>query len=220
MTAGKRKRRKRDDRPSASRDASLEPTPQDLIRFCKEVEINLGLKEIKTTENYDALIRDLYHGEKRSDRELREKLRAGRNFWTYVHRIAAEVIEEGRMPREYARDARLNFRWRRSCGLLVSQEVRDEVKRQWEAECDTGEKISVEDKDERTRTRWSRWTRFKASHQLRAALRRFGCPSELIDRLSLCAVQKLGWLDKEWVKAQNRERSKRRRPTSQNEKSA
>jgi hypothetical protein len=218
MTAAKRERRKRDDRPSTSRD--VEPTPMELVRFCKQVGIPLKLAQVKTPENYNALVKDMRHGGKRSDREFREKLRAARNFWTYVHRVAAEVMEEGRTPREYARDPRLTYRWLRYRRVPVPQEVSEEVKRQWEAEFDTGEKISLEDNRAQIRERWTRLTRFKSAHQLRAALRRFGCPRELIHRLSLCAVQKLGWLDREWVKAQNRERSKRRRRPVTRKKSA
>jgi hypothetical protein len=224
MSAAKRKARKRDDSPSTRRD--VEPTPVDLIRFCKQVRIDLDLSKIKAPGDYRALLKDLPHGGKLSDREklraawrhgdreFREKLRAARDLWTYTHRVAAEVIEEGRTPREYTRDTRLKFRWLRSRRSPVPQEVSEEAKVQWEVECDTGKKISLEDKSEQIRERWTRWTRFKSPHQLRAALRRFGCPTELINRLSLCAVQKLRWLDREWVKAQNRERSKRRRPAT------
>ena len=218
MSAGKRKARKRDDSPSTSRD--VEPTPVDLIRFCKQAKIDLDLLKVKTPGDYGALLKDLPRcgklsdGErlraawKRSDREFREKLRAARELWMYVHGVAAEVIEEGRMPRVYARDARLKFRWLRSRRSPVPQEVSEEATLQWEVECDTGGQIGLEGKSQQIR---ERWTRFKSAHQLRAALRRFGCPTELINRLSLCAVQKLGWLDREWLKAQNRERSKRRR---------
>ena len=175
------------------------PSSIELIRFCKEVGMDLGLKEIKTGGDYDALVNQ-HRGR---DSSVKEKLRCALNWWTDVHRIAAEVIEEAGTPVEFARDARLNFRWRRYSKVPVPQSLSHEVAVQWEAECDTGKKISVAD----ARTR----TRFKSEHQMREALRRFGCPSELIDRLSLCAVQKLRWLDKKWVKAQNRKRSAKRR---------
>src|SRR4029077_15910691 len=109
MSAAKRKPRKRDDSSSKGHDASLQLTPSELIRFCKQFGIDLELPpeqrilpgQIKTSD-YFTLVRDLCHVGKRSDRDFRTQLRAARNLWMYVHHVAAEVIEEARPPKEFS----------------------------------------------------------------------------------------------------------------------
>jgi hypothetical protein len=215
MTDGKRKRSKRDGRHSTRGDAPSKPTPIELISFCKEAGIDLfdaelraRVDQIKTEEDYSKLVKDWSKRGGRADR-----LRLALNLWADVVKVAADVIEEVRTPPEFAQDARMNFRWRRSSKVPVPQSVRDDAELQWQIACNEGEHMSRRAAQEATR--------FKTEGRMQEALRDFGCPSKLASRLTSYAVEQLRWLDKKWVRAQNRARSaKRRASKSQRKKSA
>ncbi len=188
--------------PNASK-----PTPIELIRFCKEIGMDLfgvdfcnRIASIRTPEDYEALVR-----EARSDKadSVEDKLRLALNWWTDIGHIAAGVIEEIRTPGEFERDARLAIRWRRSSKVPIPQCLKDEAELQWEIACDQGAKISVTDA--------LRLTRFKTETGIKEALGEFGCPSKLKGRLTTYAAKQLQWLDKKWVRSQNRKRSIKRR---------
>ena len=192
-------------RHSTNRDGPARPTPTELIRFCKEVGIDLfdadlhaRLEQIKTEEDYSKLVKDWSKRGGRAD-----KLRLALNWWTDVGHIAADVIEEARPPQEFAKDARLTIRWLRSSKLPIPQCVKDEAELQWEIACDEEEQISIEAALNETR--------FKTQGGMQEALREFGCPSKLASCLTLYAVKQLRWLDKKWVRAQDKKRSAKRR---------
>jgi hypothetical protein len=187
----------------------------ELIRFCRDVGLDLfidlraRIARIKTGEDYSALVKDLLNRSAGAD-SVEDKLRLALNWWTDVSHIAAGVIEEARTPDEFAGDARLNFRWRRSSKVAIPECVKDKAELQWEIACSEGEQISV--------AAALNETRFKTEGRMQEALREFSCPAKLTGSLTLYAVKQLRWLDKKWMKAQNKKRAARRRASKSKRK--
>jgi hypothetical protein len=200
-------------------DSSSKPTPMELIRFCKEVGIDLftrNLKKriarLKTSADYSVLVKDLLNHSAQAD-SVQDKLRLALNWWTDISHAAAAVIQEARTPKEFVGDARLNFRWhrsRRSGKIPIPQSIIHDAELQWEIACSEGEQISVQAALNQTR--------FKTEGGMQQALREFGCPSKLTGSLTLYAVKQLRRLDKKWVKAQNKKRSAKRRSSKSQKK--
>jgi hypothetical protein len=126
--------KKRDRR---STDAPSKPTPMELIRFCKEVGIDLFggdlLQRIAQTKarDYSTLVRDWLNPSAGAD-SVEDKLRLALNLWTDVGQIAANVIKEGNPPSDFRKDARMDFRWRTSNKLHIPQRVKDKAALLWE----------------------------------------------------------------------------------------
>jgi len=137
MTDGKRKRSNRDGRHSTRGDAPSKPTPMELIRFCKEVGIDLfgadlrsRIARIESEGNYSAMVNE--RAAAKPTDSLEEKLRFALSLWTDVMPVAQRVMDETRAPVDLSKDARLEFRWRTLKGHTVPRSVKDEAELLWE----------------------------------------------------------------------------------------
>lgn len=202
MSDGKRKRRKRDCRHPTRGDAAPKPTAIELIHFCEVIGMNLFGDELH--ERRASLTRS---GRRDS---LEDKIRLGLTWWKEAGHLAARIIEEASPPQEFAKDARLTFRWLQSSNVPIPPSVTDQAEFLWNIACAEGEQTSVAAAVNKTR--------FKTERAMLEALYGFGYPSKLSSCLTLGAIERLRWLDKKWVQFQNRKRSADQRQRDKNKK--
>lgn len=217
--------------PSSRR---LEPSPAELMNFCREIGIDLfgeGIRSrmawlqgpsrsaMQRADDYTALFHEVRNARSQS---IDDRLRLGLNLWMDVSERAQRVINETKVPAKFAKDARLAIRWLRSKNQPIPQKVADEAEARW-SDCFKYDALSEQDAIYLYNEIWN--TRgatgqLKTGLGLDKALRLFGCPNHVRSmwvsprkRLEMAvtieAVSELGYLNYEWSKAANTARPRR-----------
>lgn len=169
------------------------PTPKELVAFCAYAGIEL-FPQIPadlsaSVGNYKKFLARI------TEQTVDEKLRSALWYWEVAHTRALRVIEDTEIPQKYQADCRLNFRWRRARGKMISRTLAIDAELSWERSIDQGKKISLADALDLLNQLAG--NRYKTVGAMLTAFVLFGLSSNL-DSISNFAVSEFVRLLKQW----------------------